>query len=71
VQATHNVQLGDIGTMHKEYLVSKESLAAIPTTIQQRKIAQPVDHLLAQETKNYDFDFSLLPPVDRLVIPSI
>jgi len=71
VQAAHTIQVGDINTIHEEYLFSKESLAAIPTTIQQRKIAQPVDHILAQETKNYDFDFSLLPPVNRLVIPSI
>lgn len=68
VQATHNIQ---VGNMHQDYLFSKESLAAIPTTVEQRKIAQPIDHILAQETQKYDFEFSLLPPVDRLVIPSI
>lgn len=54
-----------------QHRFSQETLAAIPTMTQQRKITQSTNDILAQETDNHDFSFSLLPPVDRLVIPTI
>lgn len=37
----------------------------------QQEVATDMDHYLQQNLDNYDFSFNLLPPTNRLIIPSI